>query len=125
MVTHDRIRLTGLLRKKPWQRGFFYVCCFAGDSSGWPRGGPDGGFMEPLGAVARRGLGGRAGNEPLRREQANTTDWSDVIRGATLACLPPLPLLKSVGSHSEAPEKSRIGGYTIPQVVAGKEIRAK
>ena len=24
MVTQDRIRLTGLLRKKPWQRGFFY-----------------------------------------------------------------------------------------------------
>jgi len=24
MVIRDRIRLTGLLRKKPWQRGFFY-----------------------------------------------------------------------------------------------------
>src|SRR6267154_479268 len=24
MVTLDKIRLTGLLRKKPWQRGFFY-----------------------------------------------------------------------------------------------------
>jgi hypothetical protein len=24
MVTRDRIRLTGLLRKKPRQRGFFY-----------------------------------------------------------------------------------------------------
>jgi hypothetical protein len=24
MVTLDRIRLTGLLRKKPWKRGFFY-----------------------------------------------------------------------------------------------------
>ena len=24
MVVHDRIRLTGLLRKKPRQRGFFY-----------------------------------------------------------------------------------------------------
>src|SRR5205085_8439121 len=24
MVTQDRIRLTGLLRKKPWQRGFVY-----------------------------------------------------------------------------------------------------
>jgi len=31
MVTLDRIRLTGLLRKKPWQRGFFYGCRFAGD----------------------------------------------------------------------------------------------
>jgi hypothetical protein len=56
MVTLDRIRLTGLLQKKPWKRGFFYACCFTGDSSGSPRGGPDGGFMEPLGAVARRGL---------------------------------------------------------------------
>ncbi len=26
MVAHDRIRLTGLLRKKPRQRGFFYIC---------------------------------------------------------------------------------------------------
>ncbi len=25
MVTLDRIRLTGLLRKKPWKRGFFYM----------------------------------------------------------------------------------------------------
>jgi hypothetical protein len=24
MVTQDKIRLTGLLRKKPWKRGFFY-----------------------------------------------------------------------------------------------------
>jgi hypothetical protein len=54
MVTLDRIRLTGLLRKKPWKQGFFYARCFTGDSSGAPRDGPDGGFMEPLGAVARR-----------------------------------------------------------------------
>jgi len=26
MVTPDRIRLTGLLRKKPRERGFFYGC---------------------------------------------------------------------------------------------------
>src|SRR4051812_9861782 len=25
MVTHDRIRLTGLLTKKPWEQGFFYL----------------------------------------------------------------------------------------------------
>jgi hypothetical protein len=25
MVTLDRIRLTGLLRKKPWKQGFFHV----------------------------------------------------------------------------------------------------
>jgi hypothetical protein len=24
MVTLDRVRLRGLLRKKPWKRGFFY-----------------------------------------------------------------------------------------------------
>ena len=29
-----RIRLTGLLRKKPWKRGFFYAWRFAGDSLG-------------------------------------------------------------------------------------------
>ena len=28
--------------------------------------------VEPLGAVARRGLGGRAGYEPLRDAEANT-----------------------------------------------------
>jgi hypothetical protein len=28
--------------------------------------------VEPLGAVARRGLAGRAGYEPLRRVDANT-----------------------------------------------------
>jgi hypothetical protein len=70
MVTLDRIRLTGLLRKKPWKRGFFYACCFTGESSGSPRDGQDGGFMEPLGAVARRRLEGRAGYEPLRNEEA-------------------------------------------------------
>jgi hypothetical protein len=25
MAIHDRIRLTGLLRKKPWKQGFFYA----------------------------------------------------------------------------------------------------
>jgi len=51
MVTHDRIRLTGLLRKKPWKRGFFYACLLAGDSSCSPRAGPDDG----LHGTARRG----------------------------------------------------------------------
>ena len=31
MATLDRIRLTGLLRRKPWKRGFFYWPRFAGD----------------------------------------------------------------------------------------------
>ena len=63
-VQGRRIRLTGLLQKKPWKRGFFYACRFTGD-------GPDGGFMEPLGTVARRESGG-AGNEPLRIAETNT-----------------------------------------------------
>ena len=66
MAIHDKIRLTGLLRKKPWQRGFFYATRFAGDSSGSPRGGLTAVSVEPLGAVARRGLSGCAGYEPLR-----------------------------------------------------------
>ena len=52
-----RIRLTGLLKENRKTENlflFFYGFCFTGDSSGWPRGGPDGGFLEPLGAVARR-----------------------------------------------------------------------
>jgi hypothetical protein len=38
MVILDRIRLTGLLRKKPWERGFFYgsVEAAAGKESGFP-----------------------------------------------------------------------------------------
>jgi hypothetical protein len=32
MAAHDRIRLTGLLRKKPWKQGFFYVLALAGAS---------------------------------------------------------------------------------------------
>ncbi len=36
------------------ETGLFYAYCFTGDSSGSPRDGPDGGFVEPLGAVARR-----------------------------------------------------------------------
>ena len=40
--------------EKALETGFFYGCRFTGDSSSSPRDGPDGGFMEPLGAVARR-----------------------------------------------------------------------
>jgi len=31
MVTLDRIRLTGLLRRKPWKQGFLYLCLPAGN----------------------------------------------------------------------------------------------
>jgi hypothetical protein len=53
MVTLDRIRLTGLLRKKPWKRGFFYLCLQPGKSASLPVTPSFGGFMEPLGAGAR------------------------------------------------------------------------
>jgi hypothetical protein len=33
MVTLDKIRLTGLLRKKPWKQGFFYSLTVAGRSA--------------------------------------------------------------------------------------------
>ena len=66
MVTLDRIRLTGLLRKKPWKRGFFYGPDSPATRQARPAAGLTAVSVEPLGAVARRGLGGRAGNEPLR-----------------------------------------------------------
>src|SRR2546423_3863869 len=33
MITLDKIRLTGLLRRKPWKRGFLYWARFVGDST--------------------------------------------------------------------------------------------
>jgi hypothetical protein len=39
----DKIRLTGLLRKKPRKRGFFYARRFVGNSSGFPPAGQAGG----------------------------------------------------------------------------------
>ncbi len=70
MVTFDRIRLTGLLRKSPVLQGFS-MSRFAGDSSGSPRGGLTAVSVEPLGPVARRGLVGFAGYEPLRVTNAS------------------------------------------------------
>jgi hypothetical protein len=49
MATQDRIRLTGLLRKKPWKQGFFYDLRFAGDSSDSRRGGLTAVSVEPFG----------------------------------------------------------------------------
>jgi len=46
--------------------GLFLCLRFAGDSSGSHRGGLTAVSVEPLGAVARRGLSGCAGYEPLR-----------------------------------------------------------
>src|SRR6266540_961870 len=66
MVTRDRIRLTGLLRKKPWKRGFFYGPDSPATRQARPAAGLTAVSVEPLGAVARRGLAGRAGYEPLR-----------------------------------------------------------
>src|SRR5436190_15012698 len=52
--------------------GLFLWTRFAGDSSGSPRGGLTAVSVEPPGAVARRGLAGRAGYEPLRDTESNS-----------------------------------------------------
>ena len=82
MVTHDRIRLTGLLQKKPWKRGFFYPCCLTGDSSGAPRGGQT------------KDMGSSPGVEPLavttglrRSELCGLRDWRDLDLGAAAPTL--------------------------------------
>src|SRR4051794_40620401 len=89
MVTPDRIRLTGLLRKKPCLSGLFLWTRFAGDSSGTPGGELTAVSVEPPGAVARRVLWGRAGNEPLRSTNGNTDD------GHGRDIRPPAPVLRS------------------------------
>src|SRR5439155_19691532 len=53
--------------------GLFLWTRFAGDSSGSPRGGLTAVSVEPPGAIARRGLLGRAGYEPLRIVKANSS----------------------------------------------------
>src|SRR2546422_5198449 len=54
MVTPDKIRLTGLLRRKPWKRGFLYGARFAGDSSRFRlRQANAAVSLEPLGPGAR------------------------------------------------------------------------
>ena len=59
------------------------------------RGGLTAVSVEPLGAVARRGFGGRAGYEPLRAGEATspgesytrcTETEADVLRRAGLSC---------------------------------------
>src|SRR3954447_14499353 len=52
--------------EKALATGLFLLTRFAGDSSGSPRGGLTAVSVEPLGAVARRGLVGCAGYESLR-----------------------------------------------------------
>ena len=52
--------------------GLFLCLRFAGDSSGSLRGGLTAASVEPPGAVARRGLEGCAGYEPLRGANATT-----------------------------------------------------
>jgi len=54
MVALDRIRLTGLLRKKPWKRGFFYAPDSPATRQARPAAGLTAVSVEPLGAVARR-----------------------------------------------------------------------
>jgi hypothetical protein len=70
MVTENRIRLTGLLRKKPRKRGFFYGPDSPATRQARPAAGVAAVSVEPPGAVARRGLVGRAGYEPLRNRRS-------------------------------------------------------
>jgi hypothetical protein len=67
--------------EKALETGLFLRTRFAGDSSGSPRDGLTAVSMEPLSAVARRGLEGCAGYEPLRETEANTR-W--VVRDPTV-----------------------------------------
>jgi hypothetical protein len=60
MVTLDRIRLTGLLRKKPWKRGFFYSAFCPGTSYSWAHV-PTAVSLELLGAGAQPSPSGCAG----------------------------------------------------------------
>jgi hypothetical protein len=53
MVTQDRIRLTGLLRKKPWKRGFFYGPDSPAARQARTAAGVAAVSVEPPGAVAR------------------------------------------------------------------------
>ena len=94
MVTQDRIRLTGLLRRKPRQRGFLYGADFAGDSSGSPRGGLTAVSVEPLGSVARLDREGlcRQRAAPRRRERhtmpsETRIDWLALQRQYTEGAL--------------------------------------
>src|SRR5207247_2892060 len=62
--------------------GLFLWTRFAGDSSGSPRGGLTAVSVEPLGAVARRGLEGCAGYEPHRDARgSNAGSWVDSKSG--------------------------------------------
>src|SRR3954471_4364882 len=73
MITLDKIRLTGLLRKKPWKRGFFY-----GDLSLRTRHGTDQAALGGFSGTARRGRPaiasiGCAGFVPPRRREASSS----------------------------------------------------
>jgi hypothetical protein len=52
MVTRDRIRLTGLLRRKPWKRGFLYQVVLLGTRQGFGQ------------AAVRRSLWNRSARAP-------------------------------------------------------------
>src|SRR3954466_7103883 len=68
--------------EKALATGLFLWTRFAGDSSSdSPRGGLTAVSVEPLGAVAQRGLEGSVGYEPLRQ-----------IKGNTRGPAPPVPL---------------------------------
>src|SRR5437763_16598833 len=74
MTPLDKIRLTGLLRRKPWKRGFLYWARFAGDSTRFRLTGERGGLLGTARpgrpAVRPRGC---AGNAPRRTGNDSST----------------------------------------------------
>jgi len=110
MVTLDRIRLTGLLRKKPRQRGFSYGLDSPATRQARPVVGLTAVSVEPLGAVARRRLGGRAGYEPLRDANTNTAVcWiGPIVPRIERAARPGDPAWPPSGAWV----RSRIGGLS-------------
>ena len=135
MATHDRIRLTGLLRKKPWQRGFFYACYSPGTRQARPAADVTAVSVEPPGTVARRGLGSRASYAPLRAVNPNTgssvsgqwrtsTATSSTMRrtGWSSSPLPPRNLPRRTRrKNPETPTLRRAGriGRVVDAAVAG------
>ena len=68
--------------------------CATGQPYTGVEAGPTAVSMEPLGAVARRGLGGCAGYEPCRERNANTARGSRATPGVTVQWRG-LPLIRS------------------------------
>jgi hypothetical protein len=97
-----RIRLTGVLREKPWKRGFFMDPIRRRLVRLAPRCGLTGVSVEPPGAVARRGLAARAGYEPPRKNDAITITFGDAIPSRSRFA-PKLPRWRAAGRPLRGP----------------------